>query len=112
MKDSVTTEFPKMGDEGIPSSVCNLSGQRSPYTMPVAKKYAPSGRDPGVGTKKNKGRTLIKEAQGPRGVPVQTIVYPNAPDGAQGGGQKRTYTVKSALGDRDFFKSRASYRQG
>jgi hypothetical protein len=112
MADNVTTEFPKMGDEGIPHSVVNMSGQRSPYTLTAPKKTMGRGTDPSIGTMKSRGRTLIKEAQGPTLKPIQTICYPNAPDGASGGGQRQTYTIKSALGDRDFFKSRAAYRQG
>jgi hypothetical protein len=92
--DTTTTSFPKMGDEGIPHSIVNVSAaNRGPYTQ--GKKTMGRGKSP-TGTKANRGGTLKGESAAPTFRPVTTIAYPNAPE-AQAT-QSRTYLVPSAGG--------------
>lgn len=105
-KESTTSSFPKMGDEGIPHSVVNLSGQRSPYTMPGKGRGSVStDKDPGAGTKANRSASLIKEAQGPVCKPQQKISFPNSPEASKI--QRNVRTVPSSIGNRDFWAKRA-----
>jgi len=79
MADNETTQFEKVGDDGIISHVVNMSGQRSPYTIEVPRdKGSASGDIQGVGTKSNRSATLIHEANGPACHVQATISYPNA----------------------------------
>jgi hypothetical protein len=75
--DNSTTSFAKMGDEGIPSSVVNMSGQRSPYTQTVPKKTQGRGASP-TGKKVNRGQSMIHEANGPACKIVTTLYKANA----------------------------------
>lgn len=77
MSDNETTQFPKMG-ESIIGQVVNISGQRSPYTIPEGKKDHQAGPIPGVGDKKNKGRSMVQNAQGPEPTINAKICYPNS----------------------------------
>lgn len=102
MADQFTTSFPKMGDEGIPHSFINMSGQRSPYTQTVPKKTMGRGASP-TGTKANRGGKLI-EPGGPHFRPVTTLYRQNAAEASAT--QRNTRIMPSALGDRDFWKGR------
>lgn len=97
---SEITTFAKMGDEYLTDHLVNVSGNRSPYTMPVAKKSTTSDQGP-VGGKANRSANLIKEANGPACTPVQTINYSNAPEMKNTGRGMRT--VPSKAGVQDFF---------
>lgn len=103
MADQFTTSFPKMGDEGIPHSFVNMSGARSPYTKTMPRKTMGRGKSP-TGVKANRGASMINEAHGPKFRPVATLYKQNA--AAASDNQRKTYTVQSALGDRDFWKGR------
>jgi hypothetical protein len=93
-----TTSFPKMGDEFLTAHLVNVSGNRSPYTMPVAKKSTTSDQGP-LGGKANRSAKLIKEANGPACTPVQTINYSNAPEMKNVGRGMRTVPSKAGNGD-------------
>jgi hypothetical protein len=84
-KDNATTNFPKMGDDGIVKSVVNISGQRSPYTKATGKKgFGKSGAIPGTGDKANKGASSMSgENPGPRCYIQEKIAYPNSPESAK-----------------------------
>lgn len=103
MADKITTEFPKMGDSGIPDSVVNMSGDRSAYTKLVGRKTEGRGASP-TGVKKNRGRSMIHEANGPKGIPVATLYKPNAAQASDT--QRNTKIMKPAMGDRDFWAKR------
>lgn len=81
MSDPVHTNFPPMGARGIPESVVNLSGQRSPYTREVPNK-GPSGVSvdgPTAPAGAAQKATLVNaEVLGPCCKPVTTLYYPNA----------------------------------
>lgn len=57
------SDFPKMGTSVL-SAVVNVSGKRSSYTKMVPKKTEGRGASP-TGVKKDRGSTLIHEANGP-----------------------------------------------
>lgn len=59
-----TSSFPTMGDKWMKHCV-NASGRRSANTISVPRKNTAGGTAPGK-TANVRGRTLIKEAQGPR----------------------------------------------
>lgn len=101
--DNYTTSFPKMGDEGIPSSVVNMSGARSPYTQTVPKHTEGRGASP-TGKKVNRGASMIHEANGPACKIVDKISYANSPEAGQT--QRNTKIMKSAMGAGDFWSSR------
>lgn len=106
--ESYTTSFPKMGDEGIPNSFVNMSGDRSgAYTTLVGRKTMGRGKSP-TGVKKNRGRTMINEAHGPTFRPVATLYKANA--ASANDTQRNTKLMKPAMGDRDFW-SKKSYGQ-
>jgi len=106
--ESYTTSFPKMGDEGIPHSFVNMSGERSAYTKLVGRKTMGRGKSP-TGVKKNRGRTMINEAHGPVFTPVASRVFTyNASEARQT--QRNTKLMPSAMGDRDFW-SKNEYGQ-
>lgn len=96
--NSESTTFEKMGDSFITDHLINVSGNRSPYTMPVAKKSTTSDQGP-LGGKANRGAKLIKEANGPACTPVQTINYSNAPEMKNVGRGMRTVPSKAGNGD-------------
>lgn len=98
--ETTTDTFEKMGDY---DQVMNMSGQRSPYTMPQARK-GPTSPDMGGGNgSARKGATLIHEAHGPAFTPVAT--RGQAPEYPATGRAIRT--VPSAVGNRDFWDRRA-----
>jgi len=104
MADNLTTTFPKMGEDI--TSIVNISGQRSPYTMPVVKSgFAKSdvgAADPA--NKKNRGNTIIRNASGPRCRIVETIDYPN-----ERAESAKTYrNVKRVHGGSQFYSARAA----
>lgn len=101
--DNYTTTFPKMGDEGIPSSVVNMSGMSSGYTQTAPKHTQGRGASP-TGSKKNRGASMIHEANGPACRIVDKISYPNSPESGQT--QRNTKIMKSAMGAGDFWSSR------
>lgn len=83
-KDNSTTQFPKVGDEGITSHVVNISGQRSPYTKTTPKKSGKSGDIPGVGTDAHRGADSMSGTNpGPRCYIQEKISYPNSPESAK-----------------------------
>jgi hypothetical protein len=107
--ESVTSNFQTMGESGIPHSVVNMSGQKSPYTLaqPRDAGGATHSDVPGVGTKANRSATLIREANGPRpnSIPLATRWPPNA--ACAHDVQRNVVPVPSALGNRDFWAKRA-----
>jgi hypothetical protein len=96
-----TSNFPKMGDDGM-TSLVNMSGQRSPYTMPEGRK-GPGSPDLGGGGAGGRGSTMIHEAHGPQFRPVASKVY--ATEYAATG--RNTRQVPSAVGNRDFWAARS-----
>lgn len=107
MADAVTSSFPKMGDDGM-ASLCNMSGARSPYTMPQARK-GPGSPDMGGGNgSSRRGSTEIREAHGPTFRPMATRGWASPyPETA-----RAIRTVPSSVGNRDFWSSRASSGEG
>lgn len=108
--DTESSTFPKMGDDYLTDHLVNVSGNRSPYTMPVARKGPKQDNDVNVGTKKNRSASLIHEANGPACTIVAKICYPNAPEHNQT--QRGLKTVPSSVGNRDFWGARASDNGG
>lgn len=101
-----TSSFPKMGDEGY-ASLMNMSGQRSPYTMEQPRK-GPTTPDMGGGGAGGRGSTMIHEGHGPTFRPVASASYPT--EYAATGRNVRQ--VPSAVGNRDFWTSRAMAGEG
>lgn len=97
--ETTTDAFEKVGDY---DNVMNMSGQRSPYTMPEARK-GPMNDDIGGGGAGGLGHTMIHEAHGPTFRPVATRGW--AADYAATG--RAIHTVPSAVGNRDFWDRRA-----
>lgn len=96
-----TSTFPKMGDDGM-ASLVNMSGQRSPYTMPQ-ERHGPTTPDLGGSPAGGRGSSMIHEAHGPTFRPVASQSYaPEYPETGRGMRQ-----VPSALGNRDFWAARA-----
>lgn len=104
MADNVTTNFPRMGDEGIPNSVVNLSARPSPYTMPQPRHRSGGADIPGVGTKANRGATEIHNAQGPAPCKFPVIYEQNAAVATEG--QRNVRLLPRAMGDGGFWASR------
>lgn len=103
--DTTTDTFPKMGDDGL-ASVVNVSGQRSAYTMPQARK-GPTSPDMGGGNgSARRSATEIHEAHGPTFRPVATSVYDTTEQ------PRAMRTMPSAVGCRDFWDARASNNEG
>lgn len=98
---TVTTQFEKMGDAGY-EQVLNLSGDRSPYTMPQGRK-GPTSPDLGGGNgSSRKGATLIREAHGPTFAPVASRTFASSyPETTRG-----IHTVPSRTGLGDFWNQR------
>lgn len=87
---TVTTHFEKVGDNPLVGNIVNISGNRSPYTLPVARK-GPSSDVLATGGKANKGATLMSgEHPGPAFRPQTRICYPNAPEASATGRGMRT----------------------
>jgi hypothetical protein len=73
--------FPKMGETLIQNLV-NVSGNRSPYTMTTPKKTMGRGKSP-TGTMAVRGRTQIREANGPQFHVSTTLYHQNAAEASQ-----------------------------
>lgn len=69
-------DFPMMG-ESLLQHICNLSGERSPYTKVVGKKTMGRGASP-TGKYAKRGSTMIHEANGPKCTIVATLYKANA----------------------------------
>lgn len=105
MADNVTSNFPKMGEEGIPSSVVDLSSRPSPYTMPQPRHRSGGADIPGAGAKANRGSSLIRNAQGPAPCTFATLYEPNAAEATQG--QRNVKLMPRYAGDGGFWAGRA-----
>jgi hypothetical protein len=104
MTDHVTTDFPVMGDQGIASSVVNMSGNRSPYTTPVAKQGGQSGGIDGVTGGPRQQTEINSEVLGPLCKPQTTLFFPNAADHDKTG--RNTKILPSRSGTSDFWDQR------
>lgn len=106
MTPTTTSEFPKMGDDGM-AGVVNMSGQRSPYTQ-ERPRSGPTTPDMGGSPAGGRSSTMIHEAHGPTFRPVASKVqgseYPDTGRGMR--------TVASSVGNRDFWASRAGSNEG
>jgi hypothetical protein len=102
MADNATSSFPTMG-ESLIGQIVNISGDRTPYTKPMAKKgFGKSGTgDPG--RKANRGRSMIRNANGPACHIVTTIAYPNS-----GEAGKTFRNMKRVTGGNQFYSARAA----
>lgn len=99
------TYFPKMGEYPTEGNLLNMSGQRSPYTTPVARK-GPSG-DGESEPAGARGQIMMDgEHNGPAFRPVTTLYQQNAAAASDIGRGMRV--VPSSLGNRDFWDDRAS----
>lgn len=103
MSDQPTSNFPKMGDEGI-HNVVNLSARPSPYTMPQPRHRSGGADIPGAGTKANKGSSLIQDAHGPSVCHFPVLYEQNAACATEG--QKNVRLLPRAMGDGGFWASR------
>jgi hypothetical protein len=102
---TTTTSFPTVGSY---DHVMNMSGQRSPYTIPEARK-GPTTPDMGGGNgSARRSPSVIRNAQGPTLRPVATRGF--APEYPETGRAFRT--VPSAIGVRGFWQSRAESNDG
>lgn len=106
MTPTSTSSFEKMGDSGY-EGLMNMSGQRSPYTMPQARS-GPTTPDMGGENKANRSATMIHEAHGPTFRPVASQSYQS--EYPETGRSMRT--VPSAVGNRDFWAARGNSNQG
>jgi hypothetical protein len=107
--DAASSNFPKMGDMPLVGSIVNVSGDRSPYTHPKARDAGSISADDGGGVRqavRPVGAMATGENAGPVFAPQTTIAFPNSPEASQTGRGLRT--VKSAIGNRDFWDSRTS----
>jgi hypothetical protein len=100
----MSAQFPTMGEYPLEGGLVNMSGERSAYTTPEARK-GPSA-DAMDGPTGHKGAiSMSGEHNGPRFRPMTTICYPNTPEaGATGRGMR---TLPSSVGNRDFWDRRA-----
>jgi hypothetical protein len=106
MSDMTKTSFPVMGDSGIPDSVVNLSGARSPYTQVVAKGGVPAGDNIDGPTGAPRTATTVNaEVLGPMCKPQTTLFFPNAANHADTG--RNTKLVPSRTGVSDMWAARA-----
>jgi hypothetical protein len=107
MSMTQTDVFPKMGDDGY-SGLVNMSGNRSPYTTPVARKgpTTPDMGGGGAGGRSNGG--VLHEGMGPQFRPVASRVY--APEYPPTGRSIRP--VPSRAGRGDFWTARAAAGEG
>ena len=95
MAQTVTSDFPKMGDDGY-AGLVNMSGARSPYTMPQGRK-GPTTPDQGGSPAGGRGSTMLHEGMGPQFRPVASSVY--ATDYAATGRAIRTVPSRAGVGD-------------
>lgn len=80
-KDS-STSFPKMGEKWMKTCV-NASGRKSANTIDVRRKNTAGGTAPGK-TASVRGRTMIKEANGPKFHISATLYKANAASASDG----------------------------
>lgn len=104
--DVTSTDFPKMGESM--EHVLNLSGERSPYTKSTPRKTMGRGSSP-TGTAAIRGRTMIKEANGPCFHIKATLYSQNAAEASAV--TRNVRIMPSAVGNRDFWSKR-QYGQG
>jgi hypothetical protein len=107
--DTTTTNFPKMGEEPMTTSLVNVSGDRSPYTTMRPKGNASGGPLAGGTAARGVGPDATGEHSGPCFTPMTTISYPNAPEASQTGRGLRV--MPSRVGNQDFWDSRYSSGQ-
>ena len=103
MAENIKTTFPAMGDDGIPRSVVNMSGQRAPYTQEVPKQGGQSGdlaSGDGIRTS-----TEIQHAQGPTLAPITRIYADNAAEATAS--MRNVRVVPGRGGVDDFYLKRA-----
>ena len=105
MADNIKTTFEAMGDEGIPSSVINLSGQRSPYTRVRPRGGAVAGDDLPSSTGNRSQSLTNAEVLGPQCAPQTTLYYPNAADHEATGRNTRIVPSRTGVAD-NFWGSR------
>ncbi len=105
MSDQVISTFPKMGEGGIPDSVIDLSSRPSPYTMPQPRHRSGGANVPGVGDKKNRGSSLIHNAQGPAVCKFATLYERNAAIATEG--TRNVRLMPRYTGDGGFWAKRA-----
>ena len=90
MSSTITTHFETMGSNPLVGTVVNVSGDRSPYTIPTARK-GPSSDVLATGGKANKGATLMSGTHnGAKFSPQTKICFPNAPEASATGRGMRT----------------------
>lgn len=104
MAEQVNSNFPKMGDQGIPNSVVNLSARPSPYTISQPRHRSGGADIPGAGDKANRGATLIHNAQGPAPCTFPVLFQQNAACATEG--QRNVRLLPRAMGDGGFWASR------
>ena len=103
MSMTTVSSFPKMGDDGYQGLV-NMSGDRSAYTTPVARK-GPTTPDMGggnAGGRSNGG--VLHEGMGPTFRPVASSAY--APEYPETGRNIRP--IPSSANRNDFWTARAA----
>lgn len=108
MADAVSN-FPKMGEEPLVGNVVNVSGNRSPYTMPVARKGPSSDSEPGDMAVRGVGAMASGEHNGPTFAPLKTVFYPNSPEFKNTGRGMRRVPSK---GDTSFWSDEAVSQSG
>lgn len=97
----MSTNFPAMGEFPLTDSIVNVSGNRSPYTQTVARK-GPAGDSESEPSAHRGQISMDGEHNGPSFRPVTTL--PFQPDPNTGRGMR---TVRSSVGNRDFWDSRS-----
>lgn len=108
MTQHIESNFPKMGEHALEGSLVNMSGARSPYTQPVARK-GPAGDSESEPSAVRGGMQISGEHCGPTFRPVATVSYPNSPEVSQTGrGLRAIPSVASRTGNGDFWNDRAS----
>jgi hypothetical protein len=108
MSESVQSSFAKMGEHPLVGTIVNTSGNRSPYTHPVADPAQGDAIATGGTAIRGVGRDATGEHSGPVCSPQTTISYPNSPEAAQTGRGLRTVpSVASRTGNGDFWDRRA-----
>ena len=106
MSDMTTTSFEPMGSAGIPNSVVNMSGNRSPYTQLQAKGGVPGGISIDGPTGAPRKQTEVNaEVHGPLCSPQTTLFFPNAAHHADTG--RNTKIVPSRAGVSDMWSKRS-----
>jgi hypothetical protein len=104
MADMTTSSFPKMGENPLVGTIVNISGNRSPYTHPVALPSQGDAAAIGGTSIRSVGSDATGENAGPRFAPVTMICFPNDPAASQTGRGLRI--VRSAVGNSDFWDRR------